>query len=435
MSKKFLQSTGYSFLSLLSTLVTNFAAFLILIRLLPEYDFGVWVLFTGLTAFTDSARSGMIQNGLIKYMQVSTEGEAEVGKSALLLSILCSAGGALMLFLLSFPLSYLWQTSELPLLATCYLVLSPMTGMLKFAEFYQIGKSQFKGIFWSNLIYGTIFLTGIVALWIFGSGALLMSIIGLQILATFGATVFIFQLRKELFQPIWAAKYQADWTKKLFNFGKYVFGTNFSSMLFNKTDILMLGFFLNPMAVAAYSLAVRLSAYLEIPVNAVAQVIYPKIAAIDYETDKDEIIQLYEQSIGILLFIILPASAFVFCFAEPIILLISGGKYQEAIPVLQIFLLAGIIKPWGRLFGITLDAIGKPKVNFRMLIFSLCVNIVLNVILIPQLGIYGAAVATGLSIWITIIVGQFYLADILQINHWRIFRRLSQVTKIYHSTN
>ena len=67
-----------------------------------------------------------------------------------------------------------------------------------------------------------------------------------------------------------------------------------------------------------------------------------------------------------------------------------------------------------------------------MLVFSLVVNIVLNLILIPQMGLIGAALATGFAIWMTIITGQIYLSNILSINHWRIFYNIFNPLKQFH---
>ena len=84
-----------------------------------------------------------------------------------------------------------------------------------------------------------------------------------------------------------------------------------------------------------------------------------------------EVSKLYEKSVALLFLISMPIAIFVFLFAEPIIIILAGQEYLEATIVLKPLVLAGLIKPWGRLFGITLDAIGQPVLNFKMLIVSL----------------------------------------------------------------
>ena len=79
-------------------------------------------------------------------------------------------------------------------------------------------------------------------------------------------------------------------------------------------------------------------------------------------------------------------------------------------------MLACLVKPLGRVFGLTLDAIGQPQVNFQMLMISLVINVSMNLILIPVYGVMGAAIATSSSILITVSIGQLHLRKILDIH-------------------
>ncbi len=172
---------------------------------------------------------------------------------------------------------------------------------------------------------------------------------------------------------------------------------------------------------------------MEVPMNSLAQVIYPRIAEKQAES-MAAVGKLYEKSIALLLLVTIPASIFVFFIAEPVIILLVGNEYLEAKLVLQILVIAGLIKPWGRLFGITLDAIGRPQLNFRMLLLSLVINMVLNATLIPLMGLEGAAIATLLAIWISIILGQYLLSRTLVINHLNIFKLMWEYLKTGTST-
>lgn len=106
----------------------------------------------------------------------------------------------------------------------------------------------------------------------------------------------------------------------------------------------------------------------------------------------------------------------VIIFNGTIIKLIGSASYTSASTVIITLCIASFFKPWGRVFGLTLDAVGKPKINFYMLAFSLVVNIVMNWILIPIYGVFGAALATSSSVIITIIIGQLNIRRTLAIN-------------------
>lgn len=420
MSKdSWLKAGSFSLLANIAQLGFNFLAFLVLVRILSQDDFGVWVLYLTLTSFAEMTRIGFVQNGFVKFYSASNNRERkEWISTAFVLSTLVGLVGALFLWGLSFVLADLWSADILTQIVPWYILYAFLFGSLKLTEFIQIAKQDFRGVFVANVLYGIFFLGGILYYWYFELNIALYRLIIFQSIAALVALVFILLYQISYFQ---FGVFNRIFFWKLFHFGKYVFGTNFSSMLFNRMDVMMLGAFINPIAVSLYNVASRVNNYMEVPMNSLAQVIYPRIA----ERQKEgliEVSKLYEKSVALLFLISMPIAIFVFLFAEPIIIILAGQEYLEATIVLKLLVLAGLIKPWGRLFGITLDAIGQPVLNFKMLIVSLFFNISLNATLIPIMGLEGAAVATLLAIWITIILGQFLLSKRLKINHFNIFR-------------
>jgi len=124
----------------------------------------------------------------------------------------------------------------------------------------------------------------------------------------------------------------------------------------------------------------------------------------------------YARGILLLFILLAPAALLVLFFATPIVTLLSSEEYLGTVPLLMILVPATLIKPWGRVFGLALDAVGKPQVNFQMLGFSLTVNIILNFILIQAFGLIGAAAATSISIVATIILGQIRIKKYLEVS-------------------
>ena len=66
--------------------------------------------------------------------------------------------------------------------------------------------------------------------------------------------------------------------KKLFNYGKYAFGTSVSSTVFSSIDQMMLGSYLSAAAAGIYNIAVRVTNLVEIPTNAIAAIVFPQSA-------------------------------------------------------------------------------------------------------------------------------------------------------------
>ena len=421
-----LKAGSFSLLANIAQLGFNFLAFLVLVRMLSQDDFGIWVLYLTLTSFAEMTRMGFVQNGFIKFYSASNNQEKkEWISTAFILSTFVGLIGALLLWGLSFILADWWSADIIIQIIPWYMLYAFLFGSLKLTEFIQIAKQDFRGVFIANVLYGIFFLGGILYYWYFELNIALYMLVILQSIAALVALGFILFYQASYFR-FGAFNHIFFW--KLFHFGKYVFGTNFSSMLFNRMDVMMLGAFINPVAVSLYNVASRVNNYMEVPMNSLAQVIYPRIIEKQAES-LIEVAKLYEKSIALLFLISAPAAILTFIFAEPMVIILAGQEYLEARIVLKLLVVGGLIKPWGRLFGITLDAIGQPILNFRMLILSLLINISLNATLIPMMGLEGAAVATLLAIWITIILGQFLLSSRLKINHFNIFRLMIEYTQ------
>ncbi|HEY9118059.1 MAG TPA: polysaccharide biosynthesis C-terminal domain-containing protein, partial [Roseivirga sp.] len=270
---------------------------------------------------------------------------------------------------------------------------------------------QFKRYFITNLIYVISFITAL-GIQILGYGQPdLITIINLMLLSII-PTVLVSIIRGE-FRIL---KPNKSTFIELMHFGKYASGTNLLSLLFQRVDLLMINYFLDPTAVAIFHFANKIITYSELPLQALSQVIYPRIATSHLKNNGIELNKTYGSSILQILVFIIPMSMGVIIFHNTIINLIGSESYESASTVIIILCIASFFKPWGRVFGLTLDAVGKPKVNFYMLTFSLLVNVLMNWLLIPMYGINGAAIATSSSVIITIIIGQLNIRKTLNIH-------------------
>ena len=99
----------------------------------------------------------------------------------------------------------------------------------------------------------------------------------------------------------------------------------------------------------------------------------------------DHLRYLYERSVGVMLAIVIPMAVVIFFLAGPIVLLIAGKEYLAAVPVLQVFAVMSVFKPFGRQGGTILDSMGYPKYNSLVILIGLVVNFFLNWLLMERL--------------------------------------------------
>lgn len=417
--KKEFNKASFALLGNTSTLIFSFLNFLLIIRIFPQETFGIWVLFLVLNSMAEMSRMGFVYHGVVKFITESKNEYSSIFTTGLIFNTIISLLLYLLLLVLSQPLSDLWHNQEIIELIKLYGIFFLTFGSMKYLEHILVANGDFKGIFLVNTLYGALNLAQFLILFLTEKIDQLTTIIWIQSFSALMAILFALYLRNQYFK---LGKVSWVWISKLFTYGKYVFGTNLSSMILQKMDLIMIGYFMNPMAVAAYHVAAKISNYIEMPMKGISQIIFPKIVSGYLKEGKSNVGKIYEKSIGLLLALIVPPSIIIFILAKPVLLLVGGPEYISSVPILQILLIYSIIKPWGRVFGLSLDAIGKPDINFYFLLFGLAVNLFLNVLLIPKFGIAGAAIATLASISFTTIIGQLFMSRIVTISLWEPFR-------------
>jgi lipopolysaccharide exporter len=410
----FLRSGSHAMMAGLAQQGFAMVHFLCIVRWLAPEALGTWGMFLTLTSIVEIVRLGLIQNTLVYFGTHEPAEKPRIIAASLVLSVGISIIGALILVLVSFLLRGVWQMPNLPVLMLGYIVLAVLNALLRLIDGYNMIQQEFKTAAFSALLFGGINLVLTVLIKQVKGFVDFYDLIFVQIIATFLNLLFIGKPFLHLLHGF-KNEIKMDWLKRLVLFGRYGMGTNLCSMLFQRTDILMLGAFVSPIGLAVYNVAIRIVNYIDFPLNSLGLALLPKLSAAHHDENPEGVARLYEKSVGWLLAITVPMTIFVFLGAKYIVWLVAGEMYMEAVPLLQIIAILGLVKPWGRLFGVLLDAIGKPQFNFKMLLFSMFVTVLFNVLLIPKFGIQGAAWASGLAIFTTILSGQILLARLLPI--------------------
>ncbi len=397
-------------------LMANFSLFLVLIKTLDSSSFGIWALYVTIISITDSLRQGLLQNGLTRALVRKEKDESSLIASGLTINYayIILTGGIMAIVATFSPQSGLSLSTLLP---HAYKTLLGL-GTLQFLNILYCSRGRFKGYFISNLLYLMSFGIGLLVIQAFGQLDF-VSLINLQCMAVLPSVVF-YVIRHRL---VWKLPVAAQ-IVELLSFGKYIAGTNLLSMLFHKADVLMLAFFTDPVAVALFHFATKIVGYAELPLNALSQVIYPRLAASYHENGATQLKHTYINSVVRLLLIATPIITGVILFRHQIISVLSTDTYTSAAPLIVLLCITGLFKPFGRVFGLTLDAIGKPRINFQMLCISLLVNLLMNLILIPSYGVMGAALATCSSIIITVIWGQIRIKKYVDLDHRDIYHEI-----------
>lgn len=423
------KSGAYTFLERFSLQLFRFGSFYLLVRALSRPEFGVWAIFLIITAIVEVVRIGLIQNALIKAVTSNPDEkvQARIGTASFVLNTGFAVIVTFILLAIA-RLQYIWF-GEVLLENLLHMYIFTNLLLVPFFHFTFVAQAKFdfKTIFVANFFRQIIFFIFVLIVHLVPDwGFRVLHLAGVQAIGALVGGIVAFLLGRKYIK--FSTKLDLDWVRWLFNYGKFVIGTNLSSMLSKSMDQLMLGAMISPVATAVYSTAIKIANLVEVPVQSMAAIVFPKSSQRIEEEGTQAAKALYEKSVGVLLALIVPGVLFVILFPEFVIQLVAGDQYLDAVPILRVAMLYGLFVPFSRQFGTILDAMGKPGVNFFLVMMGALVNGILNYFLIQEIGIMGAAYATLISYIIFFIINQIILYKEAGIQLWKV---LVYTQKVY----
>ncbi len=139
----------------------------------------------------------------------------------------------------------------------------------------------------------------------------------------------------------------------------------------------------------------------------------------------DAVAELLQKAVKIMLLVSIPTTIALVVLARPVTLLVLGKEFTESTAVLQVLALTIVPIGLNRLFSFAFISINRQTEYARITSGALILNIIIDIILIPIIGYWGACIGTiaaemtrfGLCYWRTRTeIGQLYL--------WKIARRM-----------
>lgn len=239
-----------------------------------------------------------------------------------------------------------------------------------------------------------IFAVGLVLL---GLGAL--GGLGGYALRSFFAAIFglavVYILYYRSFEA--AAEMEDGLKRRIIEYSIPLTMTQAARQLDSRVDTLLVGFFLNPAAVSFYAVSNQIIQFLQTPASALGFTISPTFGAEKAAGNVEGAARVYETSFVHLLLLYTPAAAGIVLVAEPLIELAFGSEYINAVPVLRVLGLYIILTGIMKITSHGLDFLGRARARAIARGATALLNVGLNVILIPRMGVVGAALATVIT--------------------------------------
>ncbi len=179
-------------------------------------------------------------------------------------------------------------------------------------------------------------------------------------------------------------------------------------MIMHWIDILMLGYFLPPKDVGIYQPAVRTTGIIRLFLVSFSGIFTPMIAELISKNAIREMEQIYKLTCRWIITLAVPFFIIVIVRSEQIMMLF-GNDFLEGANLLLLLLSGMLFQAIGNPAGSTLVMAGKTKLVLLNTIFISIINIFLNIVLIPKMGLMGAAWGTAISLIFLCIIRIFII--------------------------
>jgi O-antigen/teichoic acid export membrane protein len=186
--------------------------------------------------------------------------------------------------------------------------------------------------------------------------------------------------------------------KELLFFSIPLLTANMLESVITWTDTLLLGYFMMSDIVGLYNSAFPLASLLATALVSISFLYLPVMSQLYANGRVQELKKCYSILTKWVFSITLPIFSILFLFPEVVLRLLFTAQYVGAALALQILSLGFFIHTIFGPNGETILVMGKTRFLMWSMILTVITNIILNLILIPPLGIVGAAIATTFAL-------------------------------------
>lgn len=227
---------------------------------------------------------------------------------------------------------------------------------------------------------------------------------------------YIFIICKNYSYLLKRPRYDKSLIKEHFSYSFAMFASAIGMKIILKSDIVMLTYFVSLSSLGFYSNAVSIVDIIVSLFASISILLMPLFSELWAKKSISTITSILYTLYGLILYLVLPLALLAFLFPQYIIETIFGTEYLPGASVLGILALFVIFKIFLHFNLSFINGLGDGKKLIKIVFPIALLNIVLNFILIPQLGIMGAAYSTIAS-WILLFIFTLLLL-VSRINHF-----------------
>ena len=387
---------GWSAIDVLFRFGLGFGVTVVLARILVPEDFGAIAMLGIFTGIASLFIDGGFSQALIQNQSTTHEEESSVFLFNLLMGVLISIGLCLLA----------------PVIAKFYGM--PILRSLTFAMAANLALNALGSVHNALLVkklgFSVLAKVGAIATSIggvFGISAAVLNMgvwsLVIQIWVTSVVTVALLWLWHP-WRP--ALVFQFSAIRRHFGFSGYLVISNLMYRIYGNLFAMVIGKVHSAQDAGFYGQANKLQQVASMVLTTVvSRVAFPMFSEAD--GDKERLRRGLAKALGATLFVSVPVALSLSLFAEPVVLILFGEKWRQAIPVVEVLGLSAMFMPMQMLNISVLKAMGRADLNFRVMVIKFVTGLALLLLAAP-LGIVAIAWAFVLSNLINIFANTYY---------------------------
>jgi O-antigen/teichoic acid export membrane protein len=211
-------------------------------------------------------------------------------------------------------------------------------------------------------------------------------------------------------------KFSIPYLKESLIFGLKGHVSNVLTFLSYRVDIFLIAYFLDDISVGVYSIAVLLVERVWLIPQAVSSVLFARVANLKTDIEKTNFTAFASRNTLFLTFITGSGLAVVSPF---LIKFLFGIDFVESV-VPFLYMIPGVVLfSLSKVLANDFTGRGFPEINSYVALVVAFINIALNIILIPKIGLVGAALATSLCYGTDAIIKVIYFSRYNKISFFK----------------
>ena len=402
--QKIAKGTGIIFTGTIIAMLLSFIGTVIIVRYLTTSEYGLFSLaltVIGILAGLSSLGLGEGATRYIAYFKGQQDSKRIFGvivasiQITLTASVLCSIFIFLSSDTISMAILHNNDLSTFLKILSITIPFSILSGIL-ISIFRGFGAVEAK-VYFSDVLAQILRISFFIAVVFFGLALIGVVYAYLGIVVITCAALVVYTVKK---LPTFVKKERdcKPMRKELLYFSLPLFGQGILAIIITSTDKLMLGYFKTAEVVGLYSVALTLANLIPIFLTSLAFIYVPIVSQLYAKNLFDEIKRTYAVLTKWVFSAALPIFLIMFLFPESVLNILFSARYMQAGIALQLLALGFFTHSFLGPNGMTLLVMGKTKFILMNALVRTIMNVSLNFLLIPPMGIAGAAIASAISL-------------------------------------